>query len=286
MKESWATYMESVWIEDHLSKDEFVYEMFCNAEDYFKETEEYIRPIVCRNYKSSWSLFDSHTYPGGCWRIHMLRNVVGNECFWKCVTIYLQKYSGKTVETDDFRKILEEFSGINLTRFFDEWFFSEGYPVIKATYGYDNDRKRVEISFEQVIDKEKGQNTFHLNIDVEIVDEKNITYRTTVPIKNKYAQCSIAVENSPSQLLIDPDCRLLFKIECDPGVNILAKTAGSARDVVNRIRSYRQLIKSGMYPAMQQVQQLVRLEKFYGVRVQGRSFKFKLSGECSLQIKN
>ena len=40
-------------------------------------------------------------------------------------TEYLKKYAKKVVETEDFKKCLEEESGLNLTKFFDQviiWF--------------------------------------------------------------------------------------------------------------------------------------------------------------------
>lgn len=63
MKESWATYMESVWVEDHKSQDEFRYTMYLDLLSYVEETKKYVRPIVNRTYASSWSMYDAHTYP-------------------------------------------------------------------------------------------------------------------------------------------------------------------------------------------------------------------------------
>ncbi|MBI4614930.1 MAG: hypothetical protein HY720_15065, partial [Planctomycetes bacterium] len=45
-------------------------------------------------------------------------------CF--AVAEYVRTYAGKTVETDDFRRILEARSGRSLGRFFDEWFHTAG----------------------------------------------------------------------------------------------------------------------------------------------------------------
>ncbi len=47
-QESWATYIEAAWVEDHEKRDEFEYEMWCNASGYFSECSSYQRPIVTR----------------------------------------------------------------------------------------------------------------------------------------------------------------------------------------------------------------------------------------------
>lgn len=65
LKESWATYIEAVWIEEHLGEDHFRYEMEAQADMYITETSnKYVRPIVTREYNSSWNMFDQHLYPG------------------------------------------------------------------------------------------------------------------------------------------------------------------------------------------------------------------------------
>jgi aminopeptidase N len=62
----------------------------------------------------------------------MLRRLVGEEAFWSAVKEYLMTYTKSVVETDDFRKMLEKHSGLNLTKFFDQWFYSRGYPKFKV----------------------------------------------------------------------------------------------------------------------------------------------------------
>jgi aminopeptidase N len=96
LKESWATYTEALWLQDNWNEDEFRYEMLGNAERYMAETGRYTRPIVTRQYEHSWAMFDSHTYPGGGWRIHMLRCLCGDEAFWAGVkSMYLSFFPSK-----------------------------------------------------------------------------------------------------------------------------------------------------------------------------------------------
>lgn len=64
LKESWASYMQYCWILHSKGIDEFHYQLYLAAEDYFAECNKYMRPIVCRQYENSWHLFDDHLYPG------------------------------------------------------------------------------------------------------------------------------------------------------------------------------------------------------------------------------
>lgn len=76
--------------------------------------------FLYREYNSSWDLFDQHLYPGGAWRIHMLRGLLGDEAFWKGVRSYVRDYHTSLVETVDFQRALERPTGRNLTKFFDQ----------------------------------------------------------------------------------------------------------------------------------------------------------------------
>jgi aminopeptidase N len=165
LKESWADYMESCWLEHFRGKDEFEYNLHLCSELYFSECGGYQRPIATKRYNSSWQMYDNHLYPGGARRIHMLRRLLGEETFWAAIRDYLGTYNWEnakknkaigvasaTVETDLFRMILEKHSGFNLTPFFDrtpqefsaplhetklslhliiEWIHGRGYPRLQ-----------------------------------------------------------------------------------------------------------------------------------------------------------
>jgi aminopeptidase N len=142
LKESWAVYTESIFFEDTRGEDEALYDMYNNATRYMNESDtKYARPIVTNVYDSSWDMFDAHLYPGGAWRIHMLRKIIGDELFFNAVADYLQTYKGKTVRTVDFQRKLEQHSGLDLEEFFDQWLYSPGYPKLKAEFSFDDSTK-------------------------------------------------------------------------------------------------------------------------------------------------
>jgi aminopeptidase N len=133
----------------------------------------------------------------------MLRRLIGEEAFWSGVKEYLMTYAKSVAETDDFRKMLEKHSGLNLTKFFDQWFYSRGYPklkvirihdnesqsvfkrqinehfhLIQGTYKYNAELKKVTVTLEQTqIDNKNGVGLFDtIEPEVEIIDKKNQRY--------------------------------------------------------------------------------------------------------------
>jgi aminopeptidase N len=273
LKESWATYIETCYLEDNVSKEEFEYDLWINAESYFDETESYMRQMVQRQYQSSWSLFDSHTYPGGAWRIHMLRKLVGDALFWEGVKKYIATFREGTAETDDFRKAIESVTGLNLTRFFDEWYYSKGFPSLKVGYSYDIEKKNVRIKIEQTqVSKEKEIGLFHVPVDVRIVLQDGTVFDKTAKFGEDNDDGNITflnfanIDKEPKLVLIDPNTRLLAKIDFNPGETLLKSIAVEAPDVANRIRAYNQLIKTGTPSSFAKAREGILAEKFHGVR--------------------
>jgi aminopeptidase N len=272
LKESWATYIEAAWVEDHEKRDEFEYEMWCNASGYFSECSSYQRPIVTREYKSSWQLFDSHLYPGGAWRIHMLRRLIGDSAFWAAVQAYVGDFHQKIVETVDFQRALEKQSGRNLTKFFDQWLLSPGYPKLKGKFDYSAEKKQVRVSFEQTQkDEKQGVGFFEFALDVEVVDESGAVHQGVVEMDDVTGKASVilsGVTAKPKTIRVDPEQKVLYSLEMNPGLEILTNTAKQAQDVGNRIWAGKELAKLGTRPALRALREVLKAEPFWGVRVQ------------------
>ena len=149
---------------------------------------------------------------------------------------------------------MEKSSGLNLTRFFDQWFYSHGFPKISAKYNPQIEKGYVTLDFEQT-QSDPFLAHFDLTLDVEIVDAQNQVYRASAPFDHRKAFVAIPLpEKTKVKLIrIDPDCKVLFSLEFNPGEEILEATAKEAKDVISRVRAYKELIKIGGYSALKRV---------------------------------
>jgi aminopeptidase N len=281
LKESWATYVEACWLEDNVGLADYQYDLWEDASRYFEECNKYVRPIVTRTYNSSWNLFDRHLYPGGAWRLHMLRNIVGDENFWNGVNWYLKEYNRKVVETDDFRRALEMSSGFNLTKFFDQWIYGRGYPQLKGQFEYNAERREAKLTLQQTQRDEKRQiGLFDFDVDVELVEENGKIHRTVISMRGGDLPFTVStsdtsastviggLESKPVGLRIDPENKVLFSLDLNPGFDILVYTLNNAQDIKNRIWAGKELAKVGSVAALRQVHDALKKEPFYGVRVE------------------
>lgn len=267
LKESWATYVEALWVEDHESRDEFLLVLDEDAEAYLGEVDDrYARPIVTRSYESAWDLFDHHLYPGGAWRLHMLRKLLGEGAFWKGVQAYVSRYSRRLVETSDFRRCLEEAGGVSLSRFFDEWIHSAGYPRLDVQFEHDAERDEVRLTFEQKqVDAKKGIGTFSFPLTVALERSPGDWTRHTLEIEQAQQALVLSVKARPLQVVIDPDLNVLKRLVFDPGQDLLERSLTDG-PLTARLHAARTLAKSGRRVAIHAVEKAFASEESWGVR--------------------
>ncbi len=268
LKESWATYMETLWLEDKRGLDELHYDVFTNVQAYCGEADNrYLRPIVTRNFNHSWQMYDRHLYPGGASRLHMLRKELGDETFFAGVREYVKRYAFKTVETANFRRTLEEVSGRSLGKWFDQWIHGKGYPKLKVGFDWNEKRKEGTFSIEQTQeDAKKGVPIFDLPLDVSWTIG-DATERRTLRIEKAKHVFVIPMAADPVQVRVDPDMRTVMRLEMDPGKKRLKAQLTDAPDVVGRIRAARVLVKDGRREGVDAVLAAYGNESFWGVRL-------------------
>lgn len=284
LKESWATFMEQCWSEDVLGQEAGDHVFFDHAQAYFQEADDkYQRPIVTRRFKSSWQMYDRHLYPGGACRLHTLRRELGDDTFWAAVHDYLKRYSGQVVETDDFRRVMEEHSGRALGRFFDQWFRSKGYPDIKVSFEYDEKQKQGVFEVEQQqVDAEKGIPAFELSTDLGWTIDGQ---RETMPVKLNQAKHIFVVPMiaAPEQVRFDPGNKILHKLTFSPGDPMLRKQLTGAEDVIGRIQAAHELAKSGKRANIQAVVDAYAEESSWGARVEFAKALSKAGAEAAIE---
>jgi aminopeptidase N len=266
LKESWATYVEQLWQEEVEGADGGQYVYFRNRAYYLEETEEYQRPLVTHRFQSSWDLYDAHLYEGGACRLDMLRHELGSETFWAAVRDYLQRYLHQVVETDDFRRVLEEHSGRSLGKFFDQWFRSPGYPDLKVSFEYNSARQEGTFTIEQKqADKEKGIPVFEFNTEIEWTSGSN-SQRRAIHIHSERQLFVVPMASKPDQVRFDPDHKVLYRLEFNPGDPMLRAQLHSAPDVIGRIEAAQALAKTAKHINIQAIADAFLQEPYWGVR--------------------
>lgn len=270
LKESFATFMETVYFEEFYGEQEGLYNIYSDTNTYIKESDtKYARPIVTNKYDSSWDMYDMHSYPGGAIRIRMLRSMMGDEKFWEATTDYLNTYKGKVAETIDFQRKLEEHSGLSLGSFFEQWFYKAGYPKLKVEFKYDGDHKLASIKIEQTqIDEKKHIEGFKFPLDIMWeTDQGKFEQKTFQITEEKTSNFYFKCDKKPLQIRLDPDYKILFTLDFNPGDDLLIRQLESV-NVIGKILAAKELTKNGKKKNIQIVADNFKNEEFWGLKIE------------------
>ena len=79
----------------------------------------------------------SLTYKKGAAVLHMLRNEIDNDSlFFGGVRQYLNAKRHSVATTDEFRQIMEQYTGAPLADFFQDWVYGEGHPTYDVRWNW------------------------------------------------------------------------------------------------------------------------------------------------------
>ncbi len=268
LKESWATYIESVWLEDSEGLDAMHWQLAEESKSYMGEAKNnYVRPIITREYDHSWNMFDMHLYPGGAWRLHMLRQLVGDDNFWAGVQEYVNTYAARTVKSLDFQRCIENHSGLNLDSFFDMWFRSKGYPILKVSFEYDKKKGVGKFTFEQTqVDDKKGIELFEMDVEVGWQDGKGADYVDVVKLSKGTQIVNIKMDE-PAHVMLDPGMKALFEADFNPGDDKLRHLLENGKTVRGLMQAMSELAKTGKRKNLQAIRDYLSQEKRWGLRI-------------------
>ncbi len=92
--------------------------------------------------------YGTTVYDKGATVVHTLRNYLGVELFNEAMQYYLNKFAWRSASSEDLRDAITEYTGIDMTGFFDSWVFTCGAPhylVDSFNVTPDGDRFDVEV---------------------------------------------------------------------------------------------------------------------------------------------
>ncbi|MFO7658643.1 MAG: M1 family metallopeptidase, partial [Bacteroidales bacterium] len=82
----------------------------------------------------------SLSYKKGAAILHMMRQEVNNDnLFFDILKEFLSVYRNSNAAAEDFRRILEQYTGKDYGAFFEQWFYGEGYPAFRINWFSGND---------------------------------------------------------------------------------------------------------------------------------------------------
>jgi len=208
LNEGFATYSEYLMYEKLFpEKKDLLLGSYIQRAKKFKTGSVYVQDTLNESRIFSREL----TYDKGALIIHTLRYLINNDSlFFKTLKEYQAKFSHSFASAFDFKNTVEGICKIDLTKFFDEWYYGQGYPV----YSFQT---------------EKGLET---KIHIQQTTTSNETTLFTTPIEVLLARENLSdtllrlnISKNHETFIFPNSLKIAYVKAIDPNNNILHETS-------------------------------------------------------------
>lgn len=210
LSEGFATYFTLLFIEHAYGREAFVDGLkrsYDQVKTFYDSRPDYV--LIHDNLSDMSQVTTRQTYQKGSWALHMLRGLIGDDAFWKGIRSYYKEFKDLNATTDDFQRHMEEASGVDLTKFFDQWLYKPGHPVVSGDWTYNADSAQLEVALEQV---QPDETIFELPIQIGIYKDGDLLPTIeTVFLRKEEETFEIPLDYEPAMVVLDPDTWLLME---------------------------------------------------------------------------
>ena len=205
VNESFANYSETLWDEYKNGKDAGDMQNFNDMQGYLQGPGNPAKDLVRFHYADKEDVFDGVSYNKGGRILHMLRNYVGDDAFFKSLNNYLTTNKFKAGEAGLLRLAYEEVTGKDMNWYWNQWYYGSGHPIVKIDYNYETPGKAMVI-IEQT---QKTDKVFRLPIAIDVYTGA-AKKRYNVWVENKIDTFSFNYSQKPDLINVDADKVMLW----------------------------------------------------------------------------
>jgi aminopeptidase N len=202
LSEGFATYFTLLCTEHYEGREAFVAGLK-KSRDVVFAMEKKNPGVAVRhdNLSDMKKVLNQLVYQKGGWTLHMLRGEIGTDKFWAGIRDYYRRYRDANASTDDFRKVMEEISRVDLRWFFNQWLNRAESPVVEGSWRYDAAAKKIVLELAQ---KQPGD-AYRLPLEVGISERLE-----KIEMTSKEQRFEIASDKEPASVVLDPNTWVLI----------------------------------------------------------------------------
>ncbi len=130
LNEGFAVYSEALELK-HLDPQSFKNELDFYKSEYFQEYDTVKYAIYA---PPPGLIFGLAEYYKAAWVLHMLNNLVGDSTYFSILHTYFSDFRFENAVTSDFINVASQVLGHDMSWFFNQWIYGEGYPIYSYSY--------------------------------------------------------------------------------------------------------------------------------------------------------
>jgi len=208
LSEGFATYFTLLYTEHASGRDAFV-DGLRRSRDTVLRLEKSLpnTPVVHLNLdEAAVSPNNGLVYQKGSWMLHMLRERIGTETFWRGIRTYYQRHMNGLASTDDFRLVMEQASGQDLRWFFQQWLNRSGVPAVEGDWHYDAAAKQVVVTVRQT----QAAEPYRFSLGIGVAPAAGALPRIQqMQVTGRETTVMIPAASEPASVVLDPGVWLL-----------------------------------------------------------------------------
>lgn len=204
LSEGFATYLTDLYIEDHKGKGAFLNQLRKQRDAVIRFNTKNKLPLKDTISTNTQDMLNTNAYQKGAWILHMLREQVGKELFWKAIARYYDTYKYQHATSKDFIYVFEQVTDMDITRYYEEWICQSGHPIISYTMEETSEKYRIKFHQNQ-------QENFHFSLEFLVLYEDNTEELKTLVFTEKEVVLELASSKKIRRILLDPNFKLLFE---------------------------------------------------------------------------
>ena len=206
LSEGFATYLTDLYILNSDGEEAFLQRLKDERTKVLNFSKQEHTPVVNPHIKDLMNLLNPNSYQKGAWCLHMLKNEIGTDNFWKGIKTFYKFYKFQNASTDDFKQVMEQVSGKNLDIFFSQWLYKPGHPILKSTWIHGASKLRIIIEQSQKV-------AFQFPLDLEIVYSDGSSEIKTINVTSQKDPFVIPTKDlDVKEIKYDPNTNLLFEM--------------------------------------------------------------------------
>ena len=211
LNESFATYLSALVIEDFDGPTSFKNWRESRV-DFITSQPDGSVYVPAQDTISVNRVFNSRlSYNKGAMVLHMLRKKLGDQDFYQAIQDYLSQsnLAYDYAKTTDLKAVIETTTGENLTEFFNDWIYGEGYPsYLIEWYRINTNEINIKINQSQ---SHNSVSFFEAPVPIKVTGSSGQTDEFVLNNTANAQEFTVNIPYTINQIEIDPESHLISK---------------------------------------------------------------------------
>lgn len=209
LNEGWASYSESIFLENQYGAATYLSDVRSKHKDALLNAHRDDGGRYPVSGVPTEITYGSHVYIKGADMAHTLRGYMGDDDFFTAIKAYMEEYQFRDVSSEDMRDFFQGYTDANLTDFFDDWIFQEGYPEYRVRTALNTSGNNWDV----IIDQHHHYNPeLYNNVPMEltVLDDNGNRHYYDVLLSGASTIASVQLPDgiNPSAFFLNENCAI------------------------------------------------------------------------------